>query len=152
MNSKSKGGIMISKPKFQESVVLLIDDNDIDNFINERMVKGCAYASTVYVNTSTKSALEFLKNLAVNPETPLSMFPTVIFLDINMPMLDGFQFLTELEKFDYDFVKRLRVVMLTSSINPADQEKALKSKLVTAFLHKPLTEEVLQNISGKVSQ
>src|ERR1044071_4867378 len=129
---------MLSKPKTPEPVVLLIDDNDIDNFINERMVKGCSFSDVVYVNTSTRSAIEFLRNLAVNPEIPPQAFPTVIFLDINMPILDGFQFLAELEKFDFDFVKRLRVVMLTSSINPADQEKALKSKLVSAFLHKPL--------------
>lgn len=140
---------MLNKPKTHESVVLLIDDNDIDNFINERMVKGCNYADVVYVNSSTRSAIEFLKNLAANPETQPSLFPTVIFLDINMPILDGFQFLAELEKFDYEFVKRLRVIMLTSSINPADQEKALKSKLVSGFLHKPLTEDALKGVAAQ---
>ncbi len=138
---------MLTKPKTKEPVVLLIDDNDIDNFINERMVKGCAYSDVVYVNTSTRSALEFLKNLTVNPSVSPDVFPTVIFLDINMPILDGFQFLAELEKFDYDFVKNLRVIMLTSSINPADQEKAMRSKLVAGFLHKPLTQEALKGIS-----
>jgi len=137
---------MLNKPKTSEPVVLLIDDNDIDNFINERMVKGCSFSDVVYINTSTRSAIEFLKNLAANPEAPASLFPTVIFLDINMPILDGFQFLAELEKFDYDFVKRLRVIMLTSSINPADQEKAMKSKLVSGFLHKPLTQEALKGM------
>jgi CheY-like chemotaxis protein len=138
---------MLTKPKTKEKVVLLIDDNDIDNFINERMVKGCAYAEVVYINTSTRSALEFLKNLTVNPSATQEMYPTVIFLDINMPILDGFQFLAELEKFDYDFVKNLKVIMLTSSINPADQEKAMRSKLVSGFLHKPLTQEALKGIS-----
>ncbi len=139
---------MLNKPKTTEPVVLLIDDNDIDNFINERMVKGCGYADVVYINTSTRSALEFLKNLSVNPTATAEMFPSVIFLDINMPILDGFQFLAELEKFDYDFVKKVRVVMLTSSINPADQEKALKSKLVCGFLHKPLTQDALKQIAS----
>lgn len=137
---------MLNKPKTKEQVVLLIDDNDIDNFINERMVVGCGYADVVYVNTSTRSALEFLKNLATHPDVPPQVFPKVIFLDINMPILDGFQFLAELEKFSYDFVKKVRVVMLTSSINPADQEKAMKSKLVVGFLHKPLTQEALKGI------
>lgn len=142
---------MLNKPKTQEPVVLLIDDNDIDNFINERMVKGCSFSDVVYINTSTRSAIEFLKNLAANPACPPSLFPTVIFLDINMPILDGFQFLAELEKFDYDFVKNLRVVMLTSSINPADQEKAMKSKLVCGFLHKPLTQEALKAVCAAES-
>lgn len=138
---------MLTKPKPVEPVVLLIDDNDIDNFINERMVKGCNYSDVVYINTSTRSALEFLKNLTVNPAVTPAMYPTVIFLDINMPILDGFQFLAELEKFDYDFVKNLKVIMLTSSINPADQEKAMRSKLVRGFLHKPLTQEALNSIA-----
>lgn len=142
---------MLNKPITAEPVVLLIDDNDIDNFINERMVKGCGFSDVVYVNTSTRSAIEFLRNLAVNPAFTADVFPTVIFLDINMPILDGFQFLSEIEKMDFDFVRKLRVVMLTSSINPADQEKAMKSKLVTAFLHKPLTEEALKGLSIKDS-
>lgn len=142
---------MLNKPATAEPVVMLIDDNDIDNFINERMVKGCSFSDVVYVNTSTRSAIEFLRNLAINPSISADAFPTVIFLDINMPILDGFQFLAELEKFDFDFVKKLRVVMLTSSINPADQEKALKSNLVTAFLHKPLTEEALNSLAVRDS-
>lgn len=63
-----------------------------------------------------------------------------------MPILDGFQFLEELEKYDSDFVKQLKVVMLTSSINPEDEEKARKSKLVKDFLHKPLTEDSLKKL------
>lgn len=140
---------MLSKPLHTEKVVLLIDDNDIDNFINERMIKGCRFAEITYVTTSTRSAVEFLRNLTANTAIPLGVFPTVIFLDINMPILDGFQFLAELEKFDADFVKNLKVVMLTSSINPEDEEKARKSPLVHAFLNKPLTEESLNKLAAK---
>jgi CheY-like chemotaxis protein len=137
---------MLTKPGSFTSNVLLIDDNDIDNFINERMVRGCRFADVVYVNTSTRSAIEFLRNLTVNPNIQQDVYPTVIFLDINMPILDGFQFLEELEKYDSDFVKQLKVVMLTSSINPEDEEKARKSKLVKDFLHKPLTEDSLKKL------
>lgn len=137
---------MLKKPETYTRNVLLIDDNDIDNFINERMVRGCRFADVVYVNTSTRSAVEFLRNMAANPSIELGVFPTVIFLDINMPILDGFQFLEELEKYDADFVKNLKVVMLTSSINPEDEEKARKSHLVAEFLHKPLTEDSLKKL------
>lgn len=138
---------MVKKPDSFTNNVLLIDDNDIDNFINERMVRGCRFAEVVYVNTSTRSGIEFLRNLATNSAIGLEHYPTVIFLDINMPILDGFQFLEELEKYDAEFVKNLKVVMLTSSINPEDEEKARKSKLVADFLHKPLTEDALDKLT-----
>lgn len=141
---------MVKKPDSFTSNVLLIDDNDIDNFINERMVRGCRFADIVYVNTSTRSAIEFLRNLAANPAIGIEHFPTVIFLDINMPILDGFQFLEELEKYDVEFVRNLKVVMLTSSINPEDEEKARKSKLVADFLHKPLTEDSLNQLTKQL--
>ena len=133
---------------YAEKAVLLIDDNDIDNFINERTVRANHYAETAYVCTSSESALEFLRNLAANPSIGMDCYPSVIFLDINMPMLDGFQFLAELEKFDFDFVKELRVIMLTSSINPADRERSTRSRLVKGFLQKPLTEEMLKQLVG----
>jgi CheY-like chemotaxis protein len=85
--------------------------------------------------------------MAGNPNISLKEFPAVIFLDINMPILDGFQFLEELEKYDADFVNNLKVVMLTSSINPEDEEKARKSRLVAEFLHKPLTEDSLKKLT-----
>ncbi len=138
---------MLQKPQFRENVIMLIDDNDIDNFINERMLKGCLFADVAYVTTSTRSAVEFLKNMSLNPTIGSEAFPSVIFLDINMPILDGFQFLEQLEKFDADFVKNLKVVMLTSSINPEDEMNARKSKLVHDFLHKPLTEDSLKKLS-----
>lgn len=141
---------MLAKPEAYTNNVLLIDDNDIDNFINERMVRGCRFADVVYVNSSTRSAIEFLRNMANNPNISVKEFPAVIFLDINMPILDGFQFLEELEKYDADFVKNLKVVMLTSSINPEDEEKARRSKLVADFLHKPLTEDSLKKLTKQL--
>src|SRR5574337_1124717 len=104
-------------PKAKYDIVMLVDDNDIDNFINERMIRGCNFAETIYVNTSTRSAIEFLKNLSVNKNLRKDHLPTIIFLDINMPILDGFQFIEEFEKLDESLVTSIRIVMLTSSIN-----------------------------------
>ncbi len=133
----------IKKPKARYDIVMLIDDNDIDNFINERMIKGCNFAETIYVNTSTRSAIEFLKNLSVNKNLRKDHLPSIIFLDINMPILDGFQFIEEFEKLDPAFITAIRIVMLTSSINPSDIERSKKYPSVHGFIHKPLTEEAL---------
>ena len=133
----------VKKAQAKYDIVMLIDDNDIDNFINERMIQGCNFSDTTYINTSTRSAIEFLKNLSVNKALRKDHLPSIIFLDINMPILDGFQFIEEFEKLDPEIVSRIKIVMLTSSINPSDIERAKNYPSVKGFIHKPLTEESL---------
>jgi len=114
-------------PAFKYQSIMLIDDNDIDNFINERLVKAYYFSKNVYVHTSTRSALEFLKNIEVTlHEMPADLIPSHIMLDINMPILDGFHFLDEFEKFAVELKKQIKVVMLTTSLNPMDIEKKQK--------------------------
>jgi CheY-like chemotaxis protein len=131
-------------PKCKHKSIMLIDDNEIDNFINEKLIKAYYFAENVYVHTSTKSALEFLKNIEVTfNEIPEDLIPSHILLDINMPILDGFHFLDEFEKFSSVLKERIRIIMLTTSLNPLDIEKSKNYKHVIKFLHKPLTESEL---------
>lgn len=134
-------------PKNAFEIVMLIDDNEIDNFINERMIKGCYFAENVYVNTGTQSAVEFLKNLSIKKDVRKEHLPSVIFLDLNMPILDGFHFLEEFEKLDKNLIKDIKVIMLTSSIDPSDLARSEKYKCVKGFLHKPLTQDALQKLT-----
>ena len=137
----------VKPPANKHKIIMLIDDNEIDNFINEKIIKASLFSENVYVHTSSKSALEFLKNIETSKTLLAKDFlPTYIFLDINMPLLDGFQFLDEFEKFSPDFVNNMKVVMLTTSLNPSDIEKSRKYKSVVKFLHKPLTEIELGNL------
>jgi CheY-like chemotaxis protein len=131
-------------PKCKYKTVMLIDDNEIDNFINERLIKAYLFAENVYVHTSTKSALEFLKNLEVTlSDIPADLIPSHILLDINMPILDGFHFLDEFDKFKPQIKDNIKIIMLTTSLNPMDMEKSKTYKQVIKFLHKPLTEAEL---------
>lgn len=127
--------------------VMLIDDNDIDNFINEKVIKGFGFAENVYVHSGSKSALEFLKNLEQLKNSPVELIPSFIFLDINMPIMDGFYFLEEFEKFSSKFKTAIKIVMLTTSLNQLDVERVKSFKSVVGFLNKPLVEKNLVNLN-----
>jgi CheY-like chemotaxis protein len=77
-------------------LVMLVDDNDTDNFISRRIIEITKFAGDVVIKNSGKSALEYLED----HKTTHTKLPDLIFLDINMPIVDGFVFLYEFEKFD----------------------------------------------------
>ena len=110
------------------------------------MIEGCFFAKHIYVHTSGKSALEFLKNLESMGNGGRSAFPKIIFLDINMPIMDGYQFITEFEKLPKELIRDSRIVLLTTSLNPDDIEKSKKISSVSKFINKPLTPKILESL------
>jgi len=134
------------KPTARFETAMLIDDNEIDNLINEKMLEGTNFAERIYVYTSGKSALEYLQNLQRDKILEEKLIPDVIFLDINMPLMDGFQFLDEFDKLEKVIAKKSKIVMLTTSINPSDRELSDNNKYVLSFINKPLTQDYLEEV------
>ena len=127
--------------------VMLIDDNEIDNLINQKMIEAADISEHIYTHTGARSAIEFLKNLEKIDKETKDVLPDLIFLDIDMPLMDGFQFLDEFNKLGDDTRKKCKIVMLTSSINPQDVKKSKKYIYVKKYINKPLTQENLTNLS-----
>jgi len=126
--------------KFQS--VMLIDDSEIDMLVNRKMIESSSISQHILIQSGARSAIEFLRNVEELNSTvseAKKLIPEIIFLDINMPIMDGFQFLDEFEKFS-DLVKSsTKIVMLTSSSDPSDLNRAKKYKYVTNYLTKPLS-------------
>ena len=121
-------------------LVMLVDDNDTDNFISKRIIEITQFAKNVEVKNSGKSALDYLKENQDNE----NLLPNLIFLDINMPIVDGFVFLYEFEKFN-DLIKdKCKVIILSSSDNKRDIDKIVNNNHVIKFITKPLTELALE--------
>lgn len=123
-------------------LVMLVDDNDTDNFISKRIIEITKFAKRVEVKGSGKSALDYLKenqNIADN-------LPNIIFLDINMPVVDGFVFLYEFEKFNELVRNKCKVIILSSSDNKRDIDKIVNNDHVIKFITKPLNEVALDEI------
>lgn len=121
---------------------LLIDDNEIDNFINKKLLLKTKFALDVVEKKSAMSALEHLRENSNSPEN----LPDVIFLDIMMPVMDGFGFLEEYDKLPDGIKKKCRIIMLSSTESFKDLNRANSNKHVYKFLNKPLTEPVLAAI------
>lgn len=121
--------------------ILLIDDNEIDNYVTNHIVTKSQLAEKITTKNSAIVALEYLKSLEENA----TEFPELIFLDIKMPIMDGFGFLDELIKLSSIIEKKCAVVMLSSSNDQNDIDRAMQYSIVKKFFTKPLRLEVLQD-------
>ncbi|MCU0430405.1 MAG: response regulator [Cytophagaceae bacterium] len=127
--------------------VMLVDDNEIDNLINQKMIEAAEICDHIFLHSGAKGALEFLKNIEkLSTKGDGGYLPDLIFLDIDMPLMDGFQFLDEFEKLSDHVKDHCKIVMLTSSLNPQDMSKAKKNKFVVKYLNKPLTQDSIKKI------
>ncbi len=117
---------------------LLIDDNYIDNFVTRKILEGGNFAEKVIVSQSAVEAIDSLRSGAIKPD--------VIFLDIRMPLMGGFEFLQEYDKIEIPEKQHIKIFMLSSSLDPVDLKKSISNKYITQFLHKPITQKTLDDI------
>ena len=132
--------------KKKHHAVMLIDDNEIDNLINQKMIEAANISEHIFTHSGAKSAIEFLRNIEKLGKEAEHVLPDVIFLDIDMPLMDGFQFLDEFDKLTEVSKEKCSIVMLTSSINPQDVNKSHKYSCVKQYINKPLTQKNLEKL------
>ena len=124
-------------------LIMLVDEDEIDNIINQKIIESNNFSETVMVFQTGNDALDYLRKHTTNEE----LLPDLIFLDINMPIMDGFQFLEEFEKLEDPVLEKCKIIMLSSSISPRDIDRAASNKFVKKYLNKPLNSRYLQAIT-----
>lgn len=132
----------MSETQFKHKQVMVIDDNHIDRYLCERVSQKYGFAEKVISMESARSALDYLISLKENPD----QLPALIFLDINMPAMTGFDFLDEYNELPENIKQSCIIVMLTTSSNPDDKERASNNKYVKGYLSKPLNEDKIKKL------
>ena len=116
--------------------IMLIDDDEVTNFYHQFIIEGSNCCKQIQIFKDSQNALSFLQDTK-NP------MPNIIFLDINMPLMNGWEFLDKYKKIDVKRKNNVVIVMLTTSTNKSDKEKSKTYREVAHFYNKPLTEQTL---------
>lgn len=130
--------------------VLLIDDDEPTNFLSQMVIEEAACANAIQVASSGEQALHYLTNQGdFAKDGKNHPKPDLIFLDINMPAMNGWEFLEKYNELENGHKGNIIIIMLTTSLNPDDKLKSEGMPHVAGFEHKPLTEGKLDSILKK---
>jgi len=127
--------------------LLVIDDDDINIFIIKKIVEKTGYDARMVAKTNGQLAIDYVKELIDSGQS----LPHLILIDINMPVLNGWEFLEAYQKLGIE--KEIDMYMLSSSVYENDIEKAKTYKAVKGFISKPLSiERLIELFEGKDTQ
>jgi CheY-like chemotaxis protein len=127
--------------------ILLVDDNEADNYFHNRVIEKSGLGCHTSIALNGLEAIDFLKEARIHREDPdLPPPPDLVLLDINMPLVNGWEFLDEYRKLPPPEGQEEVIVILTTSLNPADRTRAETLLGPGSFYPKPLTAAMLDEI------
>lgn len=125
--------------------ILLIDDDPDDNFLHRLVIEESGLCEEVREATTAAEALRYL----AQPDTADHPFPSLVLLDVNMPGMNGFEFLDEYPRWVHNPSRNPLVLLLTAAKNPAEQTRAQTYRQIAGYHVKPLTDELLREVAGR---
>jgi CheY-like chemotaxis protein len=126
--------------------ILLIDDDEPTNFLNRMTLEQAGCAEHIRAIQSGQEALDFLTHKGKYREKPDCPHPDLIFLDVNMPAMDGWEFLERYRKLQPEQKAPVVMIMLTTSLNPDDEVKARAIPEISGYENKPLRAERVREL------
>lgn len=127
------------------NLVCIIDDDKIYRYTIEKYIKMLDLAEEVILYADGEDALDFLKTNAKKKDE----LPDIIFLDVNMPLLDGWEFMESYQNVKPLLIKEIKIYMVSSSIDERDKTRALNIPGICDFIVKPIEEQHLRDLMKK---
>lgn len=125
--------------------ILIVDDDALSNLLSKMAIKLISKESQITDFVIPEAALEFIRSDKTHNADNAEV---IVFLDLNMPTMTGWEFLEAFDKFEEKLKKQYKIYILSSSINPADIERAEENIYVKDFIEKPLNKHILHKIFG----
>lgn len=125
--------------------IMVVDDDDASNFLCTRVIRNLDENSVILVFENGREAMNYLLDTCIASDFNPDICPDLILLDINMPVMDGFQFLEELSAFRQRLNNKVKVMLVTSSSNPADIKRADDFN-IDGYINKPLTPDKIRKV------
>jgi len=119
---------------------LIIDDNEIDQLVTGKLLQTKLGATRILTFNNGKEGLDWMEQ---NSSTDLAI---ILFLDIKMPVMNGFEFMEKFNTLNENIKRRTRIFMLSSTLNPEEIERAIRYEHVDTILEKPLSIDQLSNL------
>lgn len=132
------------------NTVLSIDDDKVTQLLNKYHLNAEKFCSNIVAAHNGQEAIDFFKKLD-SGEVSMDSFPEIIFIDLNMRVMDGWDFFEAFKRDFPHFEEKTKIFILSSSINPADIQRANNEKSIVAFLAKPLNAENLKKVINLLS-
>lgn len=126
--------------------ILCVDDDSISLTISKLLLKRTGFTNDVVTAVDGSDALDYFKDLFATSSQPVDVSPSLILLDINMPVMNGWEFLEAYIPLFADKLPNTKVIILSSTIDPEDFSRAKKFPVVAQFVSKPLSVENLAEL------
>jgi len=122
--------------------ILLIDDDEVANQLHQKLIQKLKLAKNIFTEKDGRDGLDFIRQRYYG----FHSLPSLIILDLNMPVMDGVDFLKEICHSDLLFVNRIPIAVLTNSVHPEEDMKRITEIRNCYYISKPLTEEKLLQV------
>nr|WP_315188367.1 response regulator [uncultured Flavobacterium sp.] len=132
-------------------IILCVDDDPITLMLCKKVISKLSFAQEIITAQNGEEALAYFNKLKHNKTDSLSKSPQLIFLDLNMPVMGGWEFLDLFNSDEFSEFKSTKVIILSSTIDPQDLEKAKTYPVVIDFLSKPISHSMLEYVTNKLS-